>query len=79
MLAGAIRSVSPVATLVETGDICIATPKEGGGEWGGGKSAKVYTGRPCPRSNPLPPRTFPRLSHTHKMNLLALLGPLFTD
>ena len=60
MLAGgyspAIGSVSPVATLVETGDIFTATPRGGGG---GGKSAKVCTGRLCLRSNPLPPRTFP--------------------
>ena len=59
MLAGgyspAIGSVSPVATLVETGDIFTATPRGGGG--GGRREvSKGLYGKALPEVQPLTPQ-----------------------
>ena len=60
MLAGgyspAIGSVSPVATLVETGDIFTATHRGGGG--GGGKSATIVREGSARGPTPYPPEPF---------------------
>ena len=52
-----------MATLVETGDICIATPKGGGGEWGGGSGEegsqqRFIQGGPAQGPTPYPQELF---------------------